>query len=369
MNPTEYPLKPEERVLFALRDLYSRFGYSQFKMSKFEEYDLYVRNKDFLVSDGVITFTDTDGRLMALKPDVTLSIIKNTRQAPGCVQKVYYSENVYRISGSTRSFKEILQTGLECIGDVDLYSLCEVISLAAQSLKLIDSACVLDLSHMGVVSALVDALTPDGALRAEALRCIGEKNADGVRKLFPEGDIDGLLALISAHGPAPQVIAALRPWCAAPEAAAALNELEAVTGALAANGCECIQVDFSIVNDMNYYNGIVFRGYIDGIPAGVLSGGQYDTLMQRMGRSARAVGFAIYMDLLERLNAEARPYDVDTVLLYDDGADVIELTRAIRLLADSGRSVLAQRAVPEKLRYRQLLRFKDRGIEIIENHA
>ena len=104
----KYPLKPEERVLYALRGLYRQYGYSQFKMGKFEEYDLYVRNKDFLVSDGIITFTDTDGRLMALKPDVTLSIIKNARVAPGCVQKLYYNENVYRVSGSTHCFKEII---------------------------------------------------------------------------------------------------------------------------------------------------------------------------------------------------------------------------------------------------------------------
>ena len=137
-------LKQEEKAIFALRELYQRYGYSRFKMSKFEPYDLYMQNKDFLVSDGIITFTDTDGKLMALKPDVTLSIIKNVRELEGFVQKVYYSENVYRISGSTRQFKEIMQTGLECLGDVDLYSLCEVISLAAESLDIIDPDNVLE---------------------------------------------------------------------------------------------------------------------------------------------------------------------------------------------------------------------------------
>ncbi|MBR1821478.1 MAG: ATP phosphoribosyltransferase regulatory subunit [Clostridia bacterium] len=365
MNPNEYPLKPEERVLFALRGLYQKYGYSQFKMSKFEEYDLYVRNKDFLISDGVITFTDTDGRLMALKPDVTLSIIKNARQTPGCVQKLYYSENVYRISGSTRSFKEIMQTGLECIGDVDLYNLCEVISLAAQSLRIIDARCVLDLSHMGVVSALVDALSLDGDTRAQVLACIGEKNADGVRKLCPGKNIDGLLALIAAHGPAGRVIPALRPWCESGAAKAALDELETVTRVLAANGCGDVGLDFSIVNDMNYYNGIVFMGYIDGIPTSVLSGGQYDKLMQRMGRSAHAVGFAIYMDLLERLDDGARPYDVDTLLLYDNSADVAALTQAIRALTDAGKSVAAQKQIPEKLRYREIMRFDALSKEVL----
>ena len=355
MNASDYPLKPEERVLFALRALYQRYGYSQFKMSKFEEYDLYVRNKDFLISDGVITFTDTDGRLMALKPDVTLSIIKNVREAAGCVQKLYYNENVYRVSGSTRCFKEIMQTGLECIGDVDLYDLCEVISLAAQSLEAIDARSALELSHMGVVSALVDGLRLDGETRAEVLRCVAEKNADGVRKLCVGRDIEGLLTLIAAHGPAGDVIARLRPFCAEADAKAALDELAAVTDALAANGVR-VGVDFSIVNDMNYYNGVVFMGYIDGIPASVLSGGQYDKLMQRMGRRERAVGFAIYMDLLERLEDAPKPYDVDVLLLYDDGADVAALARQVRGLAEQGKRVTAQKAIPEKLRYRELVR-------------
>ena len=361
MKPREYPLKPEERVLFALRGLYQSYGYSQFKMSKFEEYDLYVRNKDFLISDGVITFTDTDGRLMALKPDVTLSIIKNAREVPGCVQKLYYNENVYRVSGSTHSFKEIMQTGLECIGDVDLYNLCEVISLAAKSLKVIDTRSALELSHMGVVSALVDALGLDGETRGAVLTCIGEKNADGVRKLCPGKAIDALLTLIAAHGPAANVIAALRPWCAEGAAKSALDELQAVTDALSANGVD-VGVDFSIVNDMNYYNGVVFMGYIDGIPASVLSGGQYDKLMQRMGKRERAVGFAIYMDLLERLEDARRPYDVDTLLLYDEGADVAALARAVRTLTEQGKSVLAQKAIPAKLRYRELVRFAELGI-------
>ena len=109
-------LKSEEKAIYSLRSLYKKYGYMPFKMSKFEEYELYVRNKDFLISDRIITFNDTNGKLLALKPDVTLSIIKNGDDKPGIKQKVYYNENVYRVSGSTHQFKEIMQTGLECIG-------------------------------------------------------------------------------------------------------------------------------------------------------------------------------------------------------------------------------------------------------------
>lgn len=109
-------------------------------MSKFEEYELYAKNKDFLVSDRVITFNDTNGKLLALKPDVTLSIIKNTEDAPGIKTKLCYDEKVYRPSGSTHRFKEITQIGLECIGDIDLYDIYETVDIAAHALSLVDEA-------------------------------------------------------------------------------------------------------------------------------------------------------------------------------------------------------------------------------------
>ncbi len=112
-------LTREERVIFTLRSLYAQYGYRPYKMSKFEEYDLYVSNKDFLISDSVITFTDTDGKLMALKPDVTLSIIKSTRDDSPSVRKLYYHVYIYRVQKCSGSFRELIQVGLECIGPLD----------------------------------------------------------------------------------------------------------------------------------------------------------------------------------------------------------------------------------------------------------
>ena len=91
---SESILKKEEKISLELRALYKKYGYLPYKMSKFEEYDLYVKNKDFLISDSVITFNDTNGKLLALKPDVTLSIIKNSTDQAGCKQKLYYNENI-----------------------------------------------------------------------------------------------------------------------------------------------------------------------------------------------------------------------------------------------------------------------------------
>ena len=150
------PVFKDETITSRLRALYGRYGYSQFRMRKFEEYDLYVRNKSFLISDHVITFTEPSGKLMALKPDVTLSIVKNSKETPGYVQKVYYKESVYRVDKDSDTFKEITQVGLECVGDIDDYSIFEVLLLAVESLREIGEEFVLDISHLGIVSAVLD---------------------------------------------------------------------------------------------------------------------------------------------------------------------------------------------------------------------
>ena len=137
MTFSENVLKNEEKAMMNLRTLYGNYGYTQYKMSKFEEYDLYVRNKNFLKSDQIITFNDQNGRLMALRPDVTLSIVKNTKDCGDKLCKYYYNENVYRLSNTNDEFKERMQVGLECIGNIDVYSMSEVILLAEKSLETI----------------------------------------------------------------------------------------------------------------------------------------------------------------------------------------------------------------------------------------
>ena len=91
---------------------------------------------------------------MALKPDVTLSLIKNIALGADQTYKVFYNENVYRTSSASNGFKEIVQTGLECIGKVDMMSECEVLMLAIKSLECISNESILDISHMGFLSSM-----------------------------------------------------------------------------------------------------------------------------------------------------------------------------------------------------------------------
>ncbi|MBO5670166.1 MAG: ATP phosphoribosyltransferase regulatory subunit [Clostridia bacterium] len=362
-----------EGALKSLRELYSRYGYARFKMSKFEEYDLYARNKNFLRGDSIITFTGSGGKLMALRPDVTLSIVKNAKNG-AAVEKVYYTENVYRESKDSRELSEILQVGLECIGEIDLYQTGEVILLAVQSLAAIGENYILDISHMGLLSGLLDTAGAEGDTRDALIGCIREKNAHGIAAVCAGAGIsdDACRRLITAatlYGPMAETIEKLRQISTGKAENDALNELTALYDVLTAAGCaDRVNLDLSTVNDMSYYNGIILSGFVEGIPDAILAGGRYDNLLLKMGKTGGAIGFAVYLDLLEHYSCAERGYDADILLLYDENTDAAALTQAVKMLGDSGKTVRAQKRIPEGFRYRQLLTMKDRGLEILETN-
>jgi len=364
-----------DRVTFELRALYNRYGYSQYRMSKFEEYDLYARNKDFLISDSVITFTDTNGRLMALKPDVTLSIVKNTRDAEGGIRKLYYNENVYRVSKGSHAFREIMQVGLECMGDIDQYTIYEVLALAAKSLKAISGSCILDISDLGILTRLMDSMKISDELRGAVLKCIGEKNLHELTVVCTDAgvsgdDIEVLRKLVSLNGPAAKVLPEVMALLDGKVDGSALAAFASVVNAAAdSDDGGMMHIDFSVVDDVNYYNGVVFKGFIDGVPSSVLSGGQYDKLMQKLGRRSGAIGFAVYMDALERLETRQQEFDVDIVIIYDDSTGLSAVRKWVKAFMDGGSSVMAQRSMPQGIKCRQLMRLKSGEVEIIENNA
>ena len=309
MNKILNVLSKEELTSFTLRALYSEYGYEKYRMSKFEEYDLYVQNKDFLISENVITFTDTDGKLMALKPDVTLSIIKNSKDTLSGVMKVYYNENVYRVSKGTRTYKEIMQAGLECLGEVTDEVLTEVLYLAAKSLDVISENNVLEISNLDVVTGVVNAFELSEEGKKKLFICLGEKNVAGVKAVCAEEGLTEaqtaiVCQLVTVYGEPSKVLDKLDVFKINKSTTAAVESLKGILFELKKLGVsEKLCVDFSVVNDMKYYNGLAFKGFIEGIPTGILSGGQYDKLMRKMKKSSNAIGFAVYLDELNKLSA------------------------------------------------------------------
>ncbi len=295
-----------EKKNFVLRELYFNKGYKPYRMSKFEEYDLYANNKSFLVSDNVITFTDTNGKLMALKPDVTLSIIKNSKDLPNETCKVFYSENIYRIAKNVGSYQEIMQTGVECFGKVDNDTICEVVSLAIESLLTVSNDVVLSLSYLDIIENVISELNISQVETEQLYKAISEKNLHGIESaLIENGDkekIEVLKSLIQLDEDVSETLIKLEKLNLNAKNKYAITDFIKVLKNLEAmDKAKFIKVDFSVIGDINYYNGIVFKGFVKGTPNAVLSGGQYDKLMAKMAHKSKAIGFAVYMDELERI--------------------------------------------------------------------
>ncbi len=348
-------LNGDERIIYSLRSLYKNNGYSQFKMSKFEEYDLYGKNKDFLISDAVITFTDTSGKLMALKPDVTFSIIKNSVDIPGCVKRVCYNENVYRMSEGDHDFTEIMQSGIECIGDIDIYNTYEVLLLAQKSLGIISDKYVLDISHLGFVEGLINDLGECD--RSALLKCLGEKNVHGLGELLGDRAIR-LQRLAGLYGDFKSVIPELEKLNINEQTDTALGEIKELASLL---GTEGVRLDFSVLSSMRYYNGIVFKGFIEGVPSAVLSGGRYDKLMRKLGKKSGAVGFAVYHDRLKYIAHNTPAQEKSVLVLYDKDTDIGQIAALREKLLGEGTLFDIQKSVSDQSVYSGIIDLRAKG--------
>ena len=360
-------LNKQEQVSYTLRGLYQNYGYQQYKVSNFEEYDLYASNREFLVGNQILTFSDTNGHLMALKPDITLSVIKNMR-TDSRTRKVWYTENVYRVPHNSYGFQEIMQTGLECIGTVDRYVLTEVLMLACRSLQTISDNYVLSLSHLGILSGILAEINGSDDAKKEILEAISEKNPHSLLAVCHSQNIsENLTAVLQqlciTSGPVETVLDNLMQMELPASSKAAAEELRELCIGLSGFGKFNVHLDLSVVNHFDYYTGIVFRGFVDNVAACVLSGGQYDGLLQRMGKEGGAIGFAVYLDNLERLSADYREYDIDTLLVYSESDSIKAVAAKAKELADAGEIVRIQSSAQTHLRVRRKITLSGKEAE------
>lgn len=357
----------EEKVSMKLMSLFSSYGYKKFKMSKFEEYDLYIENKSFLKSENIIAFNDPTGKLLALKPDVTLSIAKNTSENEAEPRKLFYAENVYRVSGNMHEFKEINQIGLELIGNIDTYSLCEVLNLAKLSLAQISESFVLDISHMGLLIGLLESTGLAYDIREKISGYIGTKNCHEIRRVCNEHGVDEglcekIISLASLYGSIDKIILEAEKLIVNQTTKNAVEELKTVCRALKFSGnADNINIDFSVVSDISYYNGITFRGFIENVPGSILSGGRYDNLLTKLGKNSGAVGFAVYMDMLSYLDKDNDRFDTDVLLIYNKNTPAEQVFSAVAELKAQGNRVFASSVPCKNIKYKKQVVLNEEG--------
>ena len=303
-------LDAQEQKEIQLIGLFRQAGYQKCRLGKFDEYELFDQNRAFLVGDRMLTFTDPYGKLYALRPDVTLSVMKQAVYQPDNEYKVYYKEDVFRLSPETHQYESRCQIGVEAIEKlaVGTQKSFKMLQLAQRALKCLGGKSVLVLSHMGFLAENHWYSVQSQIAMDQILLYIGQKNRHDLLKYLeqlecPPRDAKILTSAISLTGQYEGVLEKIREENLGKEIEDAAIELTEYAKKLAANENQKVILDFSMVNPLSYYNGLVFQGYIEGCSHYVLSGGCYDKLaikfLPKYKSTCRAIGFALDLDALE----------------------------------------------------------------------
>ncbi|NLY81922.1 MAG: hypothetical protein GX078_03955 [Clostridiales bacterium] len=371
MNSIYNKLSKEEALPLVLREIYESRGYNKYKMGEFVPYDIYLDHRNFLREEGIITFTGADGKLMALKPDVTMSVVKNVSDET-VTKKVFYYENVFRISNNQN--EEINQIGVEFIGGEDLYASAEVIELACRSLEAISSKYILSINDMGFMAGLLDELKLSDEAEYELSNVLKLKSLTALKKFCGKYSIDDkhcdyLRNIIRLEGPFAEVLIDAKSLCLNEKMELALDELDELFNTLKAiKLSDKIKLDLSIVNDLDYYNGIIFKGYINGVPKAVLSGGRYDNLMHRLNKKQAAVGFAIYLSYIDRLFRNETKYNTEAVIYYGNSGTK-DVAIAVSKLSEKYKSVRAEKINLNHVKAEKEFNLVNKVIEEVEENA
>lgn len=364
MNEFLASLSKEDSLTYELSMLYKQWGYKEYRMAKFEEYSFYSDNRDFLSSKGILAFNNSDGRLMALKPDITLSIVKNAKLS-GALTKLYYNESVFRMTDSSMDYKEIKQTGVEILGKVDNYLISEVIMLAAKSLKTIDKDFILSISHMAFIPSVLAELKIGENAKKDIIDCVKSKNLHDLNGICEKCGVSKeqtelLSKLAGISGRMSDVLPALNALACNDEMKKACIELDFLSASLKKNELsDKLYIDLSVVNNTEYYNGIIFQGYVEKSPAAVLSGGRYDNLAGKLRENTQAIGFAVYLDNLNLYYKKQRDFDSDILILFDSDSQSVSLLALVESFIEKGFSVRVEHTVPEGYKSKTVYAFEN----------
>lgn len=317
-------MSKKDLVLLDIRKMYDLYGYKRISLPSFEEYDLYNENKDF-IDRNILTVMSPNGKLLALRPDITLSVAKKISKDQSLkYSKIYYQENTYNLTKYT-GYEEDEQLGIELIGKESVFLDFEIVDLAVKSLDIINEKSLIVLSHAGFISSIFDNLNLEYEVKEEIFDCINKKNSHDIKKILennkfisenvkeliykiPElsGDLDDITKKLSKYGINDNI-------------KKILLELKQLNNLLLKfHKKSKIVFDFSVIKNLNYYNGIILQGYIEGFPNVILTGGRYDRLFEKFGVDTGAVGFAILTDSLKGYYKDEDKNDFEILIAYDD---------------------------------------------------
>ena len=300
------------KVQEALIHLFQEKGYAEICTPDVEFYDLFLQSGNPIPQESMLKIIDRSGKILVMRPDCTIPIARvaaTKLKAVPLPQRLYYNETVFRSNDANRgSNSEIAQCGVELIGASGEAADVEVLILAAESLKAAHGEdFYLELGHVGLFRALVKELDADAEI-SETLRMRVEKKhfaaVNDLLSAYPDSPAKQALHRLPRLFGGPEVLDEAEQLMGARRE---LTELKRLYECLCEAGYGAyIRFDLGMVNPIDYYTGILFRGYIEGAGVQVLSGGRYDNLVGAFGRPAPAVGFAVDADAVAACRTEEK---------------------------------------------------------------
>lgn len=302
------------KVQNSLIALFEESGYAEISTPEMEFYDLFVQSGDPLPQENFLKIVDRDGKIMVMRPDCTIPIARvaaTKLKAVPLPQRLYYNETVFRSGQAHKGgSSEIAQCGVELIGAAGQAADAEVIALAVEALKAVSPrAFHIEIGHVGLFRALAAEMDM-GAAQTEQMRLMIEgKHFAALNSFLAPYQEKPAYAVLTRLSQLFGSVDILDEAEALMGRRAEVDHLRALYAALKEKGYDqYIRFDLGLVHQIDYYTGVVFRGYVEGAGAPVLSGGRYDNLVEKFGRPAPAIGFSVDADAVAAcLNHEDAP--------------------------------------------------------------
>ena len=325
-----------------IENVFRTRGFKRVITPGIEFYDVFSLPCSGIAQEDMFKLTDNKGRLMVVRPDSTLPIARmvSSRLKNNVMPvRLYYKQAVYRNNPTlTGRRNEFMQMGVELIGVKGLRADLEVITTAIQSVKSVANDFRIELGHAEVFDALSDELSISEEYKEKIRLSIEGKNYSALNnlldKLQPCRAVSAIRSLPSLFG-GEEVFEKAREICSGTKAAQALDYLHQIYTSLLTLGLgDKLIIDLGLVQRNDYYTGIVFTGYINGIGDAVLSGGRYDELLSEFDMPLGAAGFAIDTDAVTlKALSDGRSYSdkPDVLVFAEDGCEMqaIELVEQL----------------------------------------
>jgi ATP phosphoribosyltransferase regulatory subunit len=318
----------------AFRNVYISRGFHEIITPTLEFYDVFNGEKDWIEQEHMYKLFDNSGRILVLRPDLTTPIarIAGTKLRDSYYPlRLCYSSNVFRTNESWNGKKnEFTQSGVELIGIDNFRADVEVLITAIEALLQSGvSNFKVELGQIQFFKGMIEDLSLQEE-ELERLRSYIENKNFGALKDFlqsraavlGQSTIEALNSLPKLFGGI-EVIEEGRKITKNKKALEALDNIENIYSILENMGLsKYISVDLGMVHHIDYYTGLIFRGYIEGAGDDVLYGGRYDSLIKRFGVDAPATGFAINVDsvveVLNKQGLQEKSKNADYLLYYTD---------------------------------------------------